>query len=272
MSRARLYKNELFDLASAAPSAELAPYVARYTAWRDRVAYTVRRRHLPSGRVPLIVNFETRVRQFVGGRSTGTEQQTFMSGLHDTYTISESAGRNSGVQVDFTALGARLFYGRPLRDLANRSVALDELFGAGASRLTLQLFEAANWDERFDVLDREIRSRVFSATPLKREIAWVSERLTRAAGNVPIATLAGEIGWSTRHVTTQFQNEFGLRPKAFARVLRFSRATAAMSRDAASSLADVAAGAGYFDQAHFIRDVREFAGVTPQALRRGENS
>jgi transcriptional regulator GlxA family with amidase domain len=84
---------------------------------------------------------------------------------------------------------------------------------------------------------------------------------------VPIAALAGDIGWSRRHLAMQFKNEFGLRPKRFARVLRFNRAVRLMSRDGGALLADVAARAGYFDQAHFVREVHEFAGIPPRTLR-----
>lgn len=270
MPRVRLYKSELYEAASARVAPDLAAFVAGYTAWRDRAAYTIRSRHLPSGRVPLIINFDTRVRLLAPGCAEPSEHQMFMSGLHDRHTIAESSGRNFGAQIDFTALGARLFYGRPLAELANRSVPLDELFGPDADRLTQRLFEADSWEARVDVLDREVRARVLDAPPAFRvppNVVQAWDRLTRSAGNIQIATLAGELGWSTRHLTTQFEHEFGLRPKMFARVLRFNRAVGAMSRDGAGTLAGVAADAGYFDQAHFVRDAREFAGVTPQELR-----
>jgi AraC-like DNA-binding protein len=133
------------------------------------------------------------------------------------------------------------------------------------------LHEAPTWDARFDVLDREILARVAAATPPKREIAWVWERLTRTAGNVPIARLAGDLGLSSRHLARQFRIEFGLRPKTYGRVMRFNRAVRLMSQDDAALLADVAARAGYFDQAHFVREVQAFAGVPPRALRDGRN-
>jgi AraC-like DNA-binding protein len=133
------------------------------------------------------------------------------------------------------------------------------------------LFDAPTWDARFDVLDREILARVTGAAPLRREIAWTCERLTRTAGNVPIARLAGDVGWSSRHLATQFRTEFGLGPKTYGRVLRFNRAVRLMSRDDTALLADVAARAGYFDQAHFAREVHEFAGVPPRTLRDGRD-
>lgn len=268
--RARLYKSDLVELAQGAPAEALRPYVRRYTAWLDRGTRTIRRRHLPSGDLPLIINFGARVR--LGHDGSGwTDEQSFGAGLHDTLTLSESAGPNLGVQVDFTAPGARLFYDRPLLDLANRSVALDDLLGPEADALASMLFEAPTWDARFDVLDREILSRVAGAAPLKREIAWACERLTRTAGNVPIARLAGDIGWSSRHLATQFRTEFGLRPKTYGRVMRFNHAVRLMSRGDTALLADVAARAGYFDQAHFVREVHEFAGVPPRTLREGRS-
>jgi AraC-like DNA-binding protein len=74
--------------------------------------------------------------------------------------------------------------------------------------------------------------------------------------------VVGESGCSHRTFIALFRRAVGLTPKRYCRVLRFRRAlqdTAAGS----GSLADLAAAAGYRDQAHFNRDFREFAGVTP---------
>jgi AraC-like DNA-binding protein len=57
-----------------------------------------------------------------------------------------------------------------------------------------------------------------------------------------------------------------LTPKGMARVLRFAHAVRHIEH--AGTWADVAFAAGYADQAHFIREFRSLAGVTPTAYVR----
>jgi transcriptional regulator GlxA family with amidase domain len=77
--------------------------------------------------------------------------------------------------------------------------------------------------------------------------------------------LAGEVGWSRRHLTDRFTAEYGLGPKAMARVLRFERARWMIVRAAFPSLAAVAAECGYADQAHMTREWQALAGASPTA-------
>ena len=50
-------------------------------------------------------------------------------------------------------------------------------------------------------------------------------------------------------------------------MLRFGRVVRALRAGQAADLADLAVMVGYHDQSHLTRDVREFAGTTPGALR-----
>jgi len=74
------------------------------------------------------------------------------------------------------------------------------------------------------------------------------------------------VGWSRRHLLGRFREHTGLPPKVFARILRFQRAAALMTRPGGPSLCEIALDCGYYDQAHLNRDFREFSGRTPTEL------
>src|SRR5262249_59217722 len=83
-------------------------------------------------------------------------------------------------------------------------------------------------------------------------------------GRVSIDTLAAKANLSGRQLERRFLDEVGIPPKRLARIVRFQRALRVLAaRQAGERGADLAARLGYADQAHFIRDFREFAGHTP---------
>lgn len=83
----------------------------------------------------------------------------------------------------------------------------------------------------------------------------------------PVGDVVAETGYSHRHFIDLFRSSVGLAPKLFCRVRRFRRAVARLSAGPGSDT-EVALEAGYSDQAHLIRDFREFAGITPGECRR----
>lgn len=269
-ARVRLIRHDSpqmqFELAFAAPVRALRMYVREYVGWSDRSRTPARRRELPSGNVPLIINFGSRVRERKAFSDHWSEYGTFTAGLHEAFTVVESAGPNLGIQVNFTAIGARLFYDRPLADFTNRTVELADIFGRSAGRFIEQLEDAASWEMRFNILDREIASRITSARQPARAVTWAWEELVKTGGRARITDLVREVGWSERHFVVQFRDHVGVAPKAFARILRFARAVRVLTNHPAPDLADVAQACGYYDQAHFTRDFRAFAGTTPSAL------
>jgi len=254
------------EIACAAPAAPLRPYVREYVGWSDASHARSRRRQLPSGNVPLIVNFSARVRERKARSDRWCEYGTFTAGLHDAYTITESAGPNHGIQINFSAVGARLFFDRPLRELTNLTVELADVFGRSVDRLIAQLWDAESWDARFDVLDREIASRIARARRPAPALVVACDALIQSAGRVRISALVRQAGWSERHFAAQFREQIGLAPKAFARILRFASAVRALKSGAPPNLADLAQVCGYYDQAHFTRDITAFAGARPTEL------
>jgi AraC-like DNA-binding protein len=96
------------------------------------------------------------------------------------------------------------------------------------------------------------------------EVAWAWRRLVASGGGIPIGRLAAEVGWSHKHLITQFRQQVGLRPKTAARLVRFHRVWRRLDQSGGRPVwAELAQEAGYADQAHLIREFRRFTGMTP---------
>jgi AraC-like DNA-binding protein len=256
-----------WESAVAKPHPALRPYVREYVGGSEDTPSPLRRRELPTEIAPVIINFGAPFRLFDSwDRTKYVELRSFATGAFDTYALVESTGPYRCVQINFTILGARLFLQRPLDDLANREVALDDLLGREGRALEAQLFDAATWAERFDLLDRVILARIVDRTDVPGAIAHAWRQLVCRAGQANIGALARESGWSHKHFVGQFAGHFGLTPKTMARVLRFGRAARLLQVSERGRFADIAYACGYYDQAHFTRDFTAFAGVSPTEL------
>jgi AraC-like DNA-binding protein len=256
-----------WEYAIAKPHAALRPHVREYYGWIERVAPPVCRREVPTDEVPIIINFGAPFRLFdQADPSRWTEFGSFTTGAYDTYVLVGSSGPSAGIQVNLSIVGARLFLGRPLRALKNRVVELEDLFGRAARLLTQELYDAASWDVRFDILDRELTARILGARTPSAAVLGAWSRLVATGGRASIGGIVREAGCSQKHLIAQFREEIGLSPKSLARVLRFGRAVRIIKEGHGAPLVEIAHDCGYYDQAHFSRDFRAFAGVTPTEL------
>jgi AraC-like DNA-binding protein len=246
------------QLAGRPPHPALRRDIRTLTGWHERTDGPLRRSELPGGRIVLVVSFGPRMD--VDGRTF----TSFAAGLHDAPALTEHDGFGYGIQSYMTPLGARRFFGMPMSEITGQTVELEDLIGPVAGELAERLAEAPDWATRIDLFERAIAARVLAAPPVSSELEWAWERLLESDGAAPIGELAAELGWSRRHLAVRFRDELGMPPKALARLLRFERAVKRLR--AGDELADLALDAGYYDQAHFNRDFRAFAGTTPTAF------
>lgn len=97
------------------------------------------------------------------------------------------------------------------------------------------------------------------------QLAHVTDRFGTGAS---VQSVADEIGLSARNLQRQSAAVYGYGPAMLRRVLRFRRAVQLL-RDG-RAIADTAHVAGYSDQAHLSRQVRDLAGVSAGQLASGE--
>lgn len=218
--------------------------------------------------VPLIVNFGTPFEIALGRRPAAADGiRSFAAGLFAGPVIMNSDGGAQCIQVNFTPVGGRLFYGMPLGELADRMVALDDLSDPGVTELADRLAELNSWQARLDLTERFVAGRLRRAPAIDPEAAWAYGRIESRGGNLRIRGLCSALGWSRRRLAERFRHEFGLPPKAIARIARFEAAETMALEAGRAGWADIAAACGYSDQAHLTREFSELAGRSPSAFR-----
>jgi AraC-like DNA-binding protein len=256
-----------WELVMRAPEPRLRSLVCDYQGYVESGAPAPLRQQVPTPRIPLIVNFGAPWN--VGESASGPPQPygSFVAGLGERSSYVAAAGPASCVQVDLTPLGAHMFLGVAMGELANRVVGLADVLPVHARDLTERLHDKASWEARFELLDEILVARLAQARRPSPEVSWAWSLLERTNGRAPIGWICDRLGRSRRHLASRFREQVGLAPKTVARIMRFDHAVSLMRREGAA-LAQVAFESGYYDQAHLNRDFREFAGTSPAAFAR----
>ncbi len=134
--------------------------------------------------------------------------------------------------------------------------------------MTERVADIRNWKGRLALAERLVADRLHRAPAVIPELGHAWSTIMGTGGRVRVDVLAERIGWSRKHLAGRFADAFGVTPKTAGRMARFSRAASIMARSGLA-IADIAAEAGYADQAHLTREFQQFAGQSPTAWRSG---
>jgi AraC-like DNA-binding protein len=255
-----------WELVTRMPDPRLRGYVGDYQGYVESTAPAPVRRELPVPLIPLIVNFGSRWNVATATTGPSVSHDSFVAGLSVTSAYVGAAGPATCMQVNLTPLGAHMFFGLSMHELANEVVPLEAALPRGVGCLADELGHEAGWTERFALLDAILLARLAEARAPSPDVAWAWSILEKTHGRAPIGWICDQLGRSRRHLAARFREQVGLPPKTVARIMRFNRAISMLGGEGA--LADVAFECGYYDQAHLTRDFGRFAGTTPAAFVR----
>jgi AraC-like DNA-binding protein len=259
-----------WDVAVRSPAARLQPYVrGDYVGNTEWSGTANRRREFPGPFVVMVIEFGPPIRIFQAAdrRRCSSHRGGFVGGLSDAFALCEHDGFQQGIQVNLTAIGARLVFGIPMSELNGQIVSIRDVLPSRHRQLGERLQDVADWDERFDLLDRTLADCLTEAREKTSVVSWAVRRIEETGGVLELRGLARELGYSQKHVITLFRDHVGIPPKLLARIIRFNRLMQHLRHGGRGTWADLALEFGYYDQAHLVRDVRQFTGVTPTEVR-----
>jgi AraC-like DNA-binding protein len=239
----------------------LSDFVEMLWLAQDYVQPHASERLLPTGRMNLVLSLEEH--GHVGD---------VVAGAHSRYSILDTSRPLSLLGVVFKPGGGFPFFDLPAGELQDSSVPLATLWGGAAPLLREQLLAAASPAAKFQVVESHLRSRLRQGPTREAAVQYAINAFKDPTKSPNVTSVVERIGLSPRRFIAAFRDEVGLTPKVFCRIARFRRVIAALQSAEYVDWAALALDCGYYDQAHFIHDFREFAGVSPTAYLRNRTS
>ena len=247
------------------PTPSLQPFVECFWTLENdgSIGLSPPERILPDGCVELILNFADRFLQH-DAVQTKLQPRNFLVGQMTGPILISATGRVELLAIRFQPGGTRPFIKTQAHEFTDRVTEL----GAVSSRFERDLLQAC---APAPTLSRKIAATEILLNALVTKTKLDSQPLALAAsiinyrGVVSVDKLASQAGISSRQLERRFLSEVGISPKLLARIVRFQQVFRAVDQSN-PAWADVALSCGYYDQAHLIRDFKQFAQQTPAVL------
>lgn len=253
------------DYQTFQPHSDLAPLVKCY--WTLEVPAdpnAQRQRIVPDGCIEMAFILGDDIRRYISGDEFILQPRAMVLGQTMEPFYIQPTGYVNTFAVRFYPYGFANFVTTPIKDLANKETSLEILFGKGpANELEQKMIDARSTEERINIVETFLLNKLSDKATIDSIIKTTIDAMLSTGGDIPISAILKDDPSKRRQLERKFIKQIGISPKQLGKVIRLQAALKLLLGQQVESLTKLAYESEYYDQAHFIKDFREFTGTTP---------
>jgi AraC-like DNA-binding protein len=184
-----------------------------------------------------------------------------LSGIRQVPRYIKYSAKAGNLLVVFEPYGAAIFFKEPLHEFVGRSVEANYLKGyTEINNLAEQLSALASKQQQIAFVEQFLLTKLTNPKP-DFLVAAAVQKIKTAQGNIRVKNLIDELSISRDAFEKRFRKTVGTQPKQFTSIIKLKNVI--NNHAANKTLTEVALDAGYYDQAHFIKEFKTLTGKTP---------
>jgi len=189
-----------------------------------------------------------------------------ITGITDGYKVFKNSANIGTILVYFTEIGFTHFASHPANELFNLSLSLDDIFDKNSITEVEEKLAIAKSDKlRIKIVEQFLVSQLKDIQTDKLILEAV-KLIYQSNGTIRIKELNEKLFISQSPFEKRFRKLVGTTAKKFASIVRFNAVLDSLNET--KTLTEICYENNFFDQAHFIKDFKQFTGETPENFKR----
>jgi AraC-like DNA-binding protein len=249
------------------PNSELAEFVMCYWTLESAKENTpLKNTIVPDGTMKLIFHYGETYKHYLNSKDSMVLPKCFLIGQLTKPYIVEPLGITGSFVVRFHPNGFLPFTTIPIKEMENTAIPLDKLFGKEGEEIGERILKANSTFERIELIETFLLKRLTDKQTIDNVVKSTIETILNANGQFSVNNHSLRNDINRRQLTRKFSAAIGLSPKQFSKTIRIQATLKSLLTRKIKNLTDLAYENEYFDQAHFIKDFKEFTGLTPKGF------
>jgi AraC-like DNA-binding protein len=194
-----------------------------------------------------------------------------LAGLHlydqSAYSYMFGTERKGGFCVVFRPRGFYNLFRIKSSDFSKYALMGDSVFKKDIYNLWEQLNtcdDINSMKELFENYFSGIAKELYITTDL---LDHIISRMDKTNGMIRVSQLCNIYNVTPRSLERHFMEEIGIPARDLLQIFRINKAIRMLAEEPNANLAGISYLSGYFDQSHFIKDIRKITGFSPRQLQ-----
>ncbi len=255
------------------PNKELESFVKFY--WTLEVPFdpkNQKQKIVPDGCIEMTFNFGDKIKRYTSENDFIINPNAMVMGQRTKSYSILPLGNVDTFAICFYPIGFANFVNSPLENIIDKEISISELFETQeACELEEQMIQATNTLKRISIIESFLLKKLSNKDTISNIVKSTVDTLVKTNGTTAISAILKDDVSKRRQLERHFKKQIGISPKQLGRAIRLQTTLNLILNKNSETLTEIAYENAYFDQNHFIKDFKDFVGVTPKNFLNNEH-